>query len=140
MFGGQGGQGCGHVIALGHDRPISTGSARLGKHRRDEAFAGLADQHRISSGSFLDSCDNLDDTAFSTKQGQFSISLFESIFVATCIDAFKKKELVCSKVANDSVVALKENDDFINSNQGSVASKTNVKTRITKAIELLKFE
>ena len=51
MFGGQGGQGCGHVIALGHDRPISTGSARLGKHRRDEAFAGLADQHRISGGS-----------------------------------------------------------------------------------------
>lgn len=90
--------------------------------------------------SFLDSCDNLDDIAFSTKQGQFSISLFESIFVATCIDAFKKKELVCSKVANDSVVALKENDDFINSNQGSVASKTNVKTRITTAIELLKFE
>ena len=55
-------------------------------------------------------------------------------------EEFKKKELVCSKVANDSVVALKENDDFINSNQGSVASKTNVKTRITKAIELLKFE
>ena len=25
--------------------------ARLGKHRRDEAFAGLADQHRISSGA-----------------------------------------------------------------------------------------
>lgn len=90
--------------------------------------------------SFLDSCDNLDDTAFSTKQGQFSISLFESIFVATCVDAFKKKELVCAKIVNNSVVALKENGDFINSNQGSVASKTNVTTRITKAIEMLKFE
>lgn len=90
--------------------------------------------------SFLDSCDNLSETAFSAKQGQFSISLFESIFVATCIDAFKKKELVCAKVVNDSVVALKENEDFINSNQGSVASKTNVTTRITKAIEMLKFE
>ena len=90
--------------------------------------------------SFLDSCDNLSETAFSTKQGQFSISLFESIFVATCITAFKKKELVSAKVVNDSVVALKENEDFINSNQGSVASKTNVTTRITKAIEMLKFE
>ena len=90
--------------------------------------------------SFLDSCDNLDDTAFSTKQGQFSISLFESIFVATCVDAFKKKELVCAKIVNNSVVALKENGDFINSNQGSVASKTNVTTRITKTIEMLKFE
>lgn len=90
--------------------------------------------------SFLDSCDNLSDNAFSTKQGQFSISLFESIFVATCIGAFKKKELINTKVVNDSVVALKENEDFINSNQGSVASKTNVITRITKAIEMLKFE
>lgn len=90
--------------------------------------------------SFLDSCDNLSETAFSTKQGQFSISLFESIFVATCIEAFKKKELVSSKVADNSVVALKENEEFINSNQGSVASKTNVTTRITKAIEMLKFE
>jgi len=43
-------------------------------------------------------------------------------------------------VVNDSVVVLKENEDFINSNQGSVASKTNVTTRITKAIEMLKFE
>ena len=90
--------------------------------------------------SFLDSCDNLSETAFSTKQGQFSISLFESIFVAACIEAFKKKEVVSSKVVNDSVVALKENVEFINSNQGSVASKTNVTTRITKAIEMLKFE
>ena len=90
--------------------------------------------------SFLDSCDNLSETAFSTKQGQFSISLFESIFVATCIEAFKKKELVSSKVVDKSVVALKENEEFINSNQGSVASKTNVTTRITKAIEMLKFE
>lgn len=90
--------------------------------------------------SFLDSCDNLSETTFSTKQGQFSISLFESIFVATCIEAFKKKELVSSKVVDNSVVALKENEEFINSNQGSVASKTNVTTRITKAIEMLKFE
>lgn len=90
--------------------------------------------------SFLDSCDELSETAFSTKQGQFSISLFESIFVATCIGAFKKKELISLKVVNESVVALKENEEFINSNQGSVASKSNVTTRINKAIEMLKFE
>lgn len=90
--------------------------------------------------SFLDSCDELNETAFSTKQGQFSISLFESIFVATCIGAFKKKELISLKVVNESVVALKENEEFINSNQGSVASKSNVTTRINKAIEMLKFE
>ena len=87
--------------------------------------------------SFLDACDNLSETTFGAK---FSISLFESIFVATCLDAFKKKELVSAKIVNDSVVALKENEDFINSNQGNVASKANVTARITKAIEMLKFE
>lgn len=87
--------------------------------------------------SFLDACDNLSETTFGVK---FSISLFESIFVATCIDAFKKKELVSAKIVNDSVVALKENEDFVNSNQGNVASKANVTARITKAIEMLKFE
>ena len=51
VLGGQGGQGCGHVIALGHGRAISTGSTRPGKHRRNEALAGLANQHRISSGA-----------------------------------------------------------------------------------------
>ena len=30
---------------------ISTGSTRPGKHRRNEALAGLANQHRISSGA-----------------------------------------------------------------------------------------
>lgn len=90
--------------------------------------------------SFLNSCENLEDNVFCTKQGQFSISLFESIFVATCIDSFNKKELVSKKISNSSILELKENTNFINSNQGSVASKQNVTTRITKAIEMLRFE
>ncbi len=90
--------------------------------------------------SFLESCENLDEDAFCTKQGQFSISLFESIFVATCIEFFRKNEIIDKKIVNDSVATLKENLDFINSNQGSVASKTNLTTRINKAIEILSFE
>ena len=90
--------------------------------------------------SFLNSCEFLDENVFCTKQGQFSISLFESIFVATCTTPFKKNELVNTKINNNSVIDLKKNSDFINSNQGSVASKTNVTTRINKAIEMLKFE
>jgi hypothetical protein len=47
---------------------------------------------------------------------------------------------VDNKIVGQSVVALKEDTEFINSNQGSVASKTNVTTRINKAIEILRFE
>ena len=52
VFGRTGRTRCGHVIALGHGRPISTGSARPGKRIAEmKRFAGLADQHRISSGA-----------------------------------------------------------------------------------------
>lgn len=90
--------------------------------------------------SFLESCKNLNEETFTSKQGQFSISLFESIFVATCKDFFDERKLVDNKIVGQSVVALKEDTEFINSNQGSVASKTNVTTRINKAIEILRFE
>ena len=90
--------------------------------------------------SFLNSCEDLDDNIFCSKQGQFSISLFESIFVATCITSFRNKELVAKKILNKSILHLKNDVEFINSNQGSVASKQNVTKRIKKAIEIITFE
>lgn len=90
--------------------------------------------------SFFHSCEDLDENIFSTKKGQFSISLFESIFVATAIDNFNEHTLIEKKISNQSIITLKENADFINSNQGSVASKQNLNTRISKAIEILSFD
>ena len=90
--------------------------------------------------SFLHSCENLDENIFCTKKGQFSISLFESIFVATAIDNFKEHTLIKKKINSQSIIMLKENADFINSNQGSVASKQNLNTRINKAIEIITFD
>lgn len=90
--------------------------------------------------SFLNSCHNLNENVFCNKQGQFTISLFESIFVAVCLPFFKERKLIDKKVAEYSINQLKQNVDFINSNQGSVASKQNVGTRIKKAIEIIKFE
>ncbi len=43
--------GCGHVIALGHDRPISTGSARLGGHSPMKRLRDWPIEHRISGGT-----------------------------------------------------------------------------------------
>ncbi len=69
-----------------------------------------------------------------------SLSLFESVFVATAKPFFEKKDLIDKKIINDSIKCLKEDDVFIASNQGSVASKSNVTNRISRAIILLKFE
>lgn len=90
--------------------------------------------------SFCNSCSDLNKDIFCTKNGQFSISLFESIFVATAIDDFTNHSLITKKVNNQSINLLKSNLDFINSNQGSVASKQNLTTRINKAIEIIAFD
>lgn len=98
------------------------------------------DYLRLLVLSFFHSCENLDENIFCTKKGQFSISLFESIFVATAIDNFKEHTLIEKKINNQSIIMLKENADFINSNQGSVASKQNLNTRISKAIEIITLD
>lgn len=90
--------------------------------------------------SFFHSCEDLNEDIFCTKKGQFSISLFESIFVAAAIDSFKEHSLITKKINSQSIIALKENVDFFNSNQGSVASKQNLTTRISKAIDIIAFD
>lgn len=90
--------------------------------------------------SFLSCCSSLNDKVFISANGQFIISHFESVFIATCHEPFENHELPTRKITQDSIVELKENDDFIKSNQGSVASTANMNTRINKAKEILKFE
>ena len=55
-------------------------------------------------------------------------------------EEIQKCVLSALDMALESCVAMKENEDFNNSNQGNVASKANVTARITKAIEMLRFE
>lgn len=90
--------------------------------------------------SFLESCCNLSKNHFLTKSGKFSVSLFESVFVAVCSDPFNSKELVTGKVDGQSIIQLKENADFENATQDSIASILSVKTRISKAKEIIRIE
>lgn len=90
--------------------------------------------------SFLDSCCDLDKNIFYTKKNQFSISLFESVFVATALPSFESKNLIQKKIENSSVIELKADKEFIDSNQGGVASKQNVQNRINRALNIIRFE
>lgn len=90
--------------------------------------------------SFPDSCSDLEDNIFCTKNNQFSISLFESVFVATAKPFFVNQKIIDSKVSKESVAKLKNDEIFINSNQGSVASKSNVQNKINRAFSIIKFE
>lgn len=90
--------------------------------------------------SFLDACRNLDEDAFVNKKRLFSISLFESIFVATCLNCRENETLIQRQITQKSVDELKENQEFIEASQRDLASRQNVTKRITKAIEIIRFE
>jgi len=87
--------------------------------------------------SFLNSCKLLSSRDFYSQNSKFNISLFESVFVATCQEAFKKKQMVTGFIDKKSLAELKTNKDFISASQSNIASKANVDTRIRKAKEFI---
>ena len=88
-------------------------------------------------GAFIDKASEADPKLFHSKTGRFNISVYESIFVATCSTAFKNKTLKVPNIDVDKAEALKENQDFINATQSETASLKNVTARINKAKEIL---
>lgn len=87
--------------------------------------------------AFLKACQKLNGAAFLSKSGKFSISVFDSIFVAMCETAFKNKTFEIAEITDEKINALKNNPDFIKSTQESVASVSSVAMRIKVASEIL---
>jgi len=91
--------------------------------------------------SFLDSCSQLEHGIFCPNNNKFSISLFESVFVAICKPYFDLKQFIGDKrIVSDSIRTLRNDDEFYNASQGSVASKQNVAKRINRAFEIIRCE
>lgn len=74
---------------------------------------------------------------FHSKTGRFNISVFESIFVASCIEAFSNKNTTINDIDVSKVIQLKDDDKFIEATQSDTASEKNVKFRISRAKEML---
>lgn len=74
---------------------------------------------------------------FFSKTGRFNLSVYESIFVACCKDAFLQKNLDVKEIDLEKVQNLKENTEFIEATQSDTASEKNVKLRLNKALEIL---
>jgi len=75
---------------------------------------------------------------FQSKTGRFNISVFESIFVASCIEAFRSKKIEIEEIDFEKVNLLKNHNTFIDATQSDTASEKNVKSRIALAKEILK--
>lgn len=87
--------------------------------------------------AFIEKASEADPKLFHSKTGRFNISVYESVFVAACSNAFRNKTLNVSDIDADKAVTLKENQEFINATQSETASTKNVTLRIRKAKEIL---
>lgn len=89
---------------------------------------------------FLDSCSDLAEKSFCSASGKFSISFFESVFVAVCENSFKCKKYVEGKISQESLEKLKDDTEYTNACKESMSSKKNVDTRIKRAKEIVKLQ
>jgi uncharacterized protein with ParB-like and HNH nuclease domain len=86
---------------------------------------------------FIDELSNLDEKAFFGKGGRFNISVFESLFVAVCEDAYLNNNLDIRQTTVNKIDELKSNPEFVDSTQTRTSNSPNVKLRIVKAKEIL---
>lgn len=101
---------------------------------------GLIEYLRNLFVSFLSSTESLAAKDFFSQNSKFNISLFEAVFVATCLPFFENKQTVQGKISKQSLDALKKDGRFVDASQSSVGSKSNVTTRMSRAIELIRVE
>lgn len=86
---------------------------------------------------FVEKYSTLDKEIFYTGNNRFSITIFESIFYYSCIEAFKKQDLDI-RVANiNNIKKLRENEDFIKATLDNTASTKSINTRLDKVLEML---
>ncbi len=89
--------------------------------------------------SFLKSCSLLRPAIFQ-KANRFSITYFESLFVATCKPAYENKRLVSGKIDPQSVEKLKGDQVFSAAAERTTTSKANVSKRLQRALDIIKVQ
>ena len=87
--------------------------------------------------AFVDNLPENVERLFYSKTGRFNISVYESIFVASCSHAFQEKNLNISAIDAEHAEELKDNQGFIDATLSGTASEKNVKLRISTAKEIL---
>ena len=88
--------------------------------------------------SFMDSCESLPQDAFQIG-GRFSPMVFESVFVAACLDAHSSGTLINGKINPESVQKLRADQTFVTATQSRTTATDQVRKRLSRAREILSF-
>ncbi len=89
--------------------------------------------------AFVGACAELSSTAFHSTANRFSPMVFESVFVAACEGANKRRDEAIGTIVADSVEELKADSEFNAATQGGTTSRENVKLRLDKARAIVKL-
>lgn len=87
--------------------------------------------------SFLKNNAELPDDAFYNKQNRFSPTIFESVFVTACDEAYKSDNTVAKIIDSKLLEKLKKDDKFNDAIHLHTTDVKNVKTRLERARKIL---
>lgn len=87
--------------------------------------------------SFLSNNKRLQDDAFHSPAGRFSSTIFESVFVAACVDSYDKGGATAETIDGDLLNGLKGRDDFRTAAHTKTTDTRNVKNRLDLAYKAL---
>lgn len=86
---------------------------------------------------FINRTSIIDNKTFFGKGGRFNISVYESVFVAICENAYINRNLNISDTSKEKIELLKSDAEFIKATQSKTSNSTNVILRINKAKAIL---
>ena len=87
--------------------------------------------------SFMNQCKDLPQSAFGSKSGRFSRSMYEAIFAAVCEEAYSKGALDVKPLVASKLDQLKNDPVFLEASQSQTTSKENVELRLRRAKQIL---
>ncbi len=84
---------------------------------------------------FLEMTEELPRTTLQTRQGKFSVPLFEAVFAA--LTRLKAEGRMRDAISHDVIVSMKTNKEFLRHSQEQTTTTSNVKGRVNAALRLL---
>jgi uncharacterized protein with ParB-like and HNH nuclease domain len=88
--------------------------------------------------SFLYACADLPDDAFLNKRNKrFNIALYEAVFTATNLSAFKERREIKGNVSPEQVATLESDPEFTKASLEGTTRTTNVESRLRRAKEII---
>ncbi len=129
----------GFAMLIAHDRYGSSMARFLNSFSKEAKTFQIKTIEYLEAlfESFLQSCQLLEANAFHSTTRRFSITLYESVFVAVCAAPYAQKQQVSGKITPQSLETLKSDGAFLEAAESRTTSQPNVTTRLERAHELI---